>query len=48
MVFGFLSCMVLFWLPFFQDMCTPGNFSYLYIIFFLLIKKIDAKSKGSE
>ena len=38
-VIGFVSCLVLFWLPFVHDMCTPGIFSYLYNICFLLINK---------
>ena len=38
-VFEFVPRMVLFWLPFVHYLCTPGNFSYLYNICFLLIKK---------
>ena len=43
--FGFVHVWC-FWLPFVHDLCTPGDFFYLYNICFLLIKKNNLPIKN--
>ena len=45
-VFGFVPDWIC-WLPFVHDLCTLGNFFYLYNICFFLIKKIYLKLEPS-
>ena len=35
----FWFCFLFGWLPFVHDLCTPGNFPFIYYTCFLLIKK---------